>query len=57
MRNNWVWALNAIDNCCKAAYNAKNEKFKEYWYGVAEKLEQKYCAGQPWLRTYDGKLD
>lgn len=57
MSYNWIWALNAIDKCRETAYHAKNEKFQEYWYGVADELERKYFAGQPWLQTYDGKLN
>lgn len=52
----YFWALNAEDKCLDAAYRAKNDKFKELWYNVANKIEEKYIIGQPWLRTYDGKL-
>lgn len=52
----WVWAANAEEKCLDAAYFAKNQKFKELWYSIAEKIEEKYLTGQPWLRTYDGEL-
>lgn len=51
-----VWALNAEDNCRDAADYAQNEKFKELWHNIADKIEEKYLGGQPWLRTHDGKL-
>ena len=51
----WVWRLNSIDKCRETAYNAKSEWAKEYWHKVADELEQTMTA-QPWLRTYDGKL-
>lgn len=57
VERNWVWALNAIDKCLETAYKAKNERIKEFWYNTADSLEQKYFPGQPWLRTYDGKLN
>lgn len=53
----WAERLNAIDKCRQAAYNCKNEWFQGYWHGVADDLESKYVFGQPWLRTYDGKLN
>jgi hypothetical protein len=49
--------LNSIDKCREIAYKAKSEWFQEYWYKVADDLEAKYVFGQPWLRTYDGKLN
>ena len=54
---NYVKILNSIDKCRETAYNANNKWFEEYWYKVAEDLEAKYVVGQPWLRTYDGKLN
>lgn len=56
MDRNWVWRLNAIDKCRETAYKAKNRWFQDYWHGVADSLEQTMTA-QPWLRTYDGKLN
>ena len=53
---NWIWALNAIDKCRERAYFAKNQKFVDLWHDIADKLEAKYLAGQPRLRTHDGKL-
>lgn len=58
MKNkSWAERLNSIDKCREIAYNAKNEWFQAYWYSVADDLEAKYVFGQPWLRTYDGKLN
>lgn len=56
MDKNWVWRLNAIDKCRETAYNAKSEWAQEYWHKVADELEQTVTA-QPWLRTYDGKMN
>lgn len=53
---NWAQALTAIDKLRLAGDRAENLALKEYWYNAAEKLGQKYLVGQPWLRTYDGKL-
>jgi hypothetical protein len=53
---NWAQALTAIDRCREAGDRAQDPKFKDYWYGVAQKLGDKYLMAQPWLRTYDGKL-
>lgn len=53
---NWVWAINAVDKCRERAYFAKNPKFVDLWHDIADKLEAKYLAGQPWLRTHDGKV-
>jgi hypothetical protein len=55
----WAERKNTIDKCRQIAYNAKSEWFQEYWYKVADELEAKYIfsVGQPWLRTYDGKLN
>jgi len=53
---NWAQALTTIDKFRAAGDRAANQWFKEYWYKAAEELGQKYLVGQPWLRTYDGKL-
>ena len=55
MRNS-IWAMNAVNKCRDRAYFAKNPKFVNLWHDVADKLEAKYLAGQPWLNTYDGKV-
>ena len=55
--NIYTKMLNSIDKCRETAYNANNKWFEEYWYKVADELEAKYVVGQPWLRTYDGKLN
>jgi hypothetical protein len=57
MKNNFADILNTIDKCRETAYKAKSEWFQAYWHGVADDLEAKYVFGQPWLRTYDGKLN
>ena len=57
MKNNFADILNTIDKCRETAYKAKNRWFQDYWHGVADDLEAKYVFGQPWLRTYDGKLN
>lgn len=56
MVRDYIWAMNAEDKCRDTAWFAKNEKFKELWHAIADKIENKYLIGQPWLRTYDGKL-
>lgn len=56
MEKNWAWRLNSIDKCRETAYKAKSKWFQDYWHGVADSLEQAMIA-QPWLRTYDGKLN
>ena len=53
----WIWALNSIDKCRQAGYYAKNKAISDYWYKTADELENKYFAGQPWLRTYDGSVE
>lgn len=55
-----------IQNARRAMVRAENPKFRKLWDEVATKLfedmvvtevGQRYRdAGQPWLRTYDGKL-
>ena len=57
LNKSWAERRNTIDKCRQIAYNAKSEWFQEYWYKVADDLEAKYVFGQPWLRTYDGKLN
>jgi hypothetical protein len=32
-----------IINALRASENAKNQWFKDYWYGVATKISQKYA--------------
>jgi hypothetical protein len=54
---NYAKIFKSIDKCRETAYNANNEWFKDYWHKVADDLEAKYVFGQPWLRTYDGKLN
>lgn len=56
MKRDWVWALNAVDKCRRSGYLAKHKAISDRWYAVADELEVKYLGGQPWLRTYDGKL-
>jgi hypothetical protein len=56
MKRDWIWALNAVGKCRQAGYFAKNKAISAQWYAVADELEVKYLAGQPWLRTYDGKF-
>ena len=45
-----------IQNARKAMIRAQNPKFKDLWFNVADKLIHDLGPGQPWLRTYDGKL-
>ena len=52
----WVTATNAANKMRDTAYYARNEKFRDLWHDKAYQLEQKYLAGQPWLSTFDGKL-
>ena len=49
--------MERIQNARRAMVRAKNPKFRAFWDDVANKLfaELEHC-GQPWLRTYDGKL-
>lgn len=51
-----IWAANAVNKLRRLASVAKNQKFVDFWNETADKLEVKYLTGQPWLRTYDGKL-
>ena len=52
----WDEAIRAADKCRDAAFFAKNPAFQNLWHDIADKLEAKYCVGQPWLRTYDGRV-
>ena len=54
---NWAQALTAIDKMRECADRATNQWFKDYWNNAAEELGRKYLTAQPWLRTYDGKLN
>lgn len=56
MSNSWVWVINQANKMRDTAYHAKNEKFAALWHEKADDLERKYLAGEPWLRTHDGKL-
>jgi hypothetical protein len=49
--------MERIQNARRAMVRAQNPKFRKLWDDVANKLfaELEHC-GQPWLRTYDGKL-
>lgn len=49
--------MERIQNARRAMVRAQNPEFRKLWDDVANKLfaELEYC-GQPWLRTYDGKL-
>jgi len=57
LMTNYSKIFKSIDKCRETAYNANNEWFKDYWHKVADDIESKYVFGQPWLRTYDGKLN
>jgi antirestriction protein ArdC len=50
--------MERIQNARRAMVRAQNPQFRELWDNIANKLfadlEQ---HGQPWLRTYDGKLN
>ncbi len=58
--------MERIQNARRAMVRAQNPEFRKLWDEVATKLfedmvvaevGQRYRdAGQPWLRTYDGKL-
>ncbi len=45
-----------IQNARLAMIRAQNPKFKDLWFNVVDKLIHDLGPGQPWLRTYDGKL-
>lgn len=44
-----------IQNARRAMVRAQNPEFRKLWDNVANELFAK-LEGQPWLRTYDGKL-
>lgn len=46
-----------IQNARRAMVRAQNPEFRKLWDKVANDLfAQLENMGQPWLRTYDGKL-
>ncbi len=49
--------MERIQNARRAMVRAQNPEFRKLWDDIANKLfaELEHC-GQPWLRTYDGKL-
>lgn len=47
--------MSRIQKARRAMVRAQNPKFRAYWDNVANELFAK-LEGQPWLRTYDGKL-
>ena len=47
--------MERIQNARRAMVRAQNPKFRKLWDDVANDLFAK-LEGQPWLRTYDGKL-
>jgi len=48
--------MERIQNARRAMVRAQNPKFRKLWDDVANELFAKLRDGQPWLRTYDGKL-
>ena len=48
--------MERIQNARRAMVRAQNPKFRKLWDDVANDLFAKLGSGQPWLRTYDGKL-
>lgn len=56
MKNDVYWWINKVEACRTIAYFANNKKFVDLWTKIADDLEVKYLSGQPWLRTYDGKV-
>ena len=49
--------MERIQNARRAMVRAQNPKFRKLWDKVANDLFAKMEGmGQPWLRTYDGKL-
>jgi len=48
--------MERIQNARRAMVRAQNPKFRAFWDDVANKLFVE-LDGQPWLRTYDGKLN
>lgn len=49
--------MERIQNARRAMVRAQNPKFRKLWDDVANELFDKLGAGQPWLRTYDGKVN
>jgi len=49
--------MQRIQNARRAMVRAQNPKFRKLWDDVANELFDKLGAGQPWLRTYDGKVN
>jgi len=47
--------MERIQNARRAMVRAQNPKFRKLWDDVANELFAQ-LEGQPWLRTYDGKL-
>ena len=53
-----VLQMERIQNARRAMVRAQNPKFRTLWADIADKLfDDLKGYGQPWLRTYDGKLD
>ncbi len=48
--------MQRIQRARRAMVQAQNPEFRKFWFGVANKLADSLGPGQPWLRTYDGKL-
>jgi antirestriction protein ArdC len=50
--------MERIQNARRAMVRAQNPKFRKLWDDIANKLfAELEDYGQPWLRTYDGKLN
>jgi hypothetical protein len=53
-----VLQMERIQNARRAMVRAQNPKFRKLWDDVANKLFAELEGyGQPWLQTYDGKLN
>jgi antirestriction protein ArdC len=53
-----VLQMERIQNARRAMVRAQNPKFRTLWADIADKLfDELEGYGQPWLRTYDGKLN
>jgi antirestriction protein ArdC len=53
-----VLLMERIQNARRAMVRAQNPKFRTLWADIADKLfDELEGYGQPWLRTYDGKLN
>ena len=48
--------MHRIQQARRAMVRAKDPKFRKLWDDIANKLFDQ-LEGQPWLRTYDGKLN